>query len=380
MLRRGEMAIIPCRNGKKTAELIHNHLKEICSERKDILSKRKNSFTLYEHRQLEFIDYVDKYGIEIINPDIKDFKDGEISITITESVRGKNVYIVQNTLDPENPKTTSHNIMELVLMVETARRSFANEVTVIMPYMSYSKQERRQGRQPISAKVLLDILNDSGADKLMTMELHAPAIEGFTGAKHLTVENLFASSRIIDYFVGKKKFAGLFVAPDAGAGKMVGHYSKVTGLPLALGYKFRRPDSRHDSEEQKLLGDVKGQEILIIDDQVATGGTIINIAKVAKEKGATKAYAAVTHGLLLGDAENKFQKAVKENIIDELVITNTVIHSEDFMKRNKYITPLCALKMFAQAVFESEVDGSVSRLYDVKLRKSMFGTNHHAPE
>ena len=198
--------------------------------------------------------------------------------------------------------------------------------------------------------------------------------QGFSS--EINIQNLYASALLIDYFLEKIRFNGIFVAPDPGAGKMVKHYSKVTGLPMALGYKYRNPDSHHDFEEQRLLGDVKGMDAAIVDDQSAGSGTLINMARTVKDAGADKVYCAVAHAMLLGDAEEKFSKAVEEGVITELVCTNTLIQPDELLERNPYIKVLDSLKIFAEAIIETHEGGSISRLYEPRLRESMFGSGH----
>jgi len=381
-MTRGDISIIACRNGISSANTIKNHLQEIILHRDQLLNSREH-LTSYDERQLDFINTVKKHGTQLIIPNsksIKDFADGEISINLEESVRGTDAYIIQNTLNPENPKATSHNIMELIFMTETVRRSSARNVTLVLPYLSYSKQERRQGRQPISAKVMIDLFHEVGADKIITMDLHASAIEGFTKAREMSIENLFASNIILDYLINDKKFKGEFLAPDAGAGKMVAHYSKVAKLELALGYKFKKPDSHHEPEEQRILGDVSGKDIAIIDDQLATGTTLLNTINSLVKLKANKIYLATTHGMFLKNAEEKFRHLKNAGILEEIIITTTIPHSKEFYQKNTYITQLDALKMFAEAVYENHVDGSISALYETNLRNSLFGENHKIPD
>ncbi len=339
-INRGDLVLVPCRNGMRTAEMILEHLKDAA----------------------------------MIDTRTKVFGDGEVKTKLLESVRGKDVYIVQNTLDPRNPDRTSENIIELLLMTDAVKRADANHISIVLPYMSYCKQERKSGREPISAKVMIDMLRNRGAERIITMDLHAPAIEGFSSV--IQVQNLYASALILDYFLEKVKFDGVFVAPDPGAGKMVKHYSKVTGMPIALGYKYRDPDSHHDFEEQRLLGDVKDMDAAIIDDQSAGSGTLINMARILKKAGAKKVYGAVAHAMLLLDAEEKFRKVVEEGILTELVCTNTLMQPDDLLRRNPYIKVLDSLKIFAEAIKETHKGGSISRLYEPRLRESMFGEEH----
>jgi ribose-phosphate pyrophosphokinase len=344
-----EIAILPCRNGIETAHAIISHIHEICRE-----------------RNVESLSYL-KHPVEV---DTRDFNDGEIKPKIRESVRGKRVYIVQNTLSPHAPGQTSHNIMELLLTADAARRSDADEINLVLPYLSYSKQERSTGREPISVKVLLDAIANLGVRRLFTMELHAPAIQGFVSYR---IENLYATQIFLRYFLKEKKFKGVWIAPDPNAGKFVRHYSKFSGLPMAFGYKYRTADSMHDIEELKLLGDIRGMDVAIVDDQSATSRTLLHAVQAAKDLGAKQVYCAVAHAMFLGNAEEAFRRAVTQGLMKELVCTNTLMHEEAFLRRNRYVKVLDALRLFAEAIFETYTGGSISRLYEEPLRDSLFG-------
>jgi ribose-phosphate pyrophosphokinase len=344
-----EIAILPCRKGIETAGAIIKHIHDICKE-----------------RNFKGLSYL-KDPVEI---DTRDFIDGEIRPKIMESVRGKRVYIVQNTLNPRKPEQTSHNIMELLLTTDAVRRSDADEINLVLPYLSYSKQERSTGREPISVKVLLDAFENLGIRRLFTMELHAPAVQGFVNFR---TENLYASQIFQKYFLKEKKFKGVWIAPDPNAGKFVRHYSKVSGFPMALGYKYRAVDSMHEIEELHLLGDIKGKDVAIIDDQSATSRTLLRAVNAAKDLGAKRVYCAVTHAMFLGDAQDAFRNAVKKGLMEELVCTNTLIQPEAFLRKNRYVKVLDGLRLFAEAIFETYTGGSISRLYEAPLRDSLFG-------
>ncbi|MBN2457611.1 ribose-phosphate pyrophosphokinase [Candidatus Woesearchaeota archaeon] len=380
-INRGEFALVACRNGQKTANIIKSHLEDICKEREELINGMDQDKLLshpgydYFMRQLQFINHVNRNnGVKVIETEIKDFKDGEVKPKLVNSIAGKDVYIVQNSLDPRHPSETDHNIVELMLMLNTVKSAGAGNTSVIMPYMSYSKQDRRTGREPDSAMAILKVIQTMGAQRFFSMDLHAPAITGFSDPNKMIINNLYASSILMNYF--EDKGLDMWVAPDTGAGKMVRHFTKVTGLPMALGYKYRSPDSSHEVEEQELLGYVEGMRVGIIDDQSAGSTTLIGMAKKCKENGATYIVGGVSHGLLLDDAEFKYRKAVKEGVLDELVITNTLIQPDEFINNNPYLKVLDALKFFAEAIFETHVSGSISRLYQPTLRKSMFGENH----
>ncbi|MGV8169241.1 MAG: ribose-phosphate diphosphokinase [Candidatus Nanoarchaeia archaeon] len=369
-----DFAVAACRNGLKSAEIINAHLKEICLEADKIL-KSKKEMTHYDSMRKDFLSIFTRNESFIVPISCTTFADGEILPTVSRSVREKTIYLVQNTFDPEHPDKTSENIMELLLTIDALKRSSPSKIVVIVPYLNYSKQERRQGRQSISAKVLLDAIHGAGADKLITIDLHTSAIEGFTSGNDMTIDHLFASSVFIEY-LREKKFNGVFAAPDIGAGKTIKHYSKAMSLPFALGYKFRKPDSKHNFEAQGILGDIEGKDVVMIDDQIASGSTLINAIKLLKEKGAKDIYLFATHGLFLKDAEQRFKEVLDQGIIKELIITNSLIHSEEFLKRNPKIVVLDVLKIFSKAIFEMQTGGSISGLYNPELRLSLYGEKH----
>jgi ribose-phosphate pyrophosphokinase len=369
-----DFVIAACRNGAESAEIIRNDIKKICFDAEAFLKSKKN-LNHHEQTRMSFVCAANETDAIITPIDCRTFADGEILPTVEKSVREKSVYLVQNTFDPAHPDRTSDNIIELLLTLDALKRASPSKITVIVPYLSYSKQERRQGRQSISAKLFLDMIHTAGADKLITIDLHASATEGFTSAKDMTIDPLFASSVFIEH-LREIKFSGVFVAPDIGAGKMIKHYSKVMGLPFALGYKFRKPDSAHTFETQDILGDVKDKDVVMIDDQIASGSTLINAVKMLREKGAKKIYVFATHGLFIKDAEKNFREAYEQGYITELIITNSLTYSKEFLERNKYIKVLDVLQLFSRAIYEMQTGGSISGLYHPDLRHSLYGEKH----
>jgi ribose-phosphate pyrophosphokinase len=370
-----DFVIAACRNGTESAEVIRNDIKKICFDAEAFLKSKKN-LNHHEQTRMNFVCAANEVDAILTPIDCRTFADGEILPTVERSVREKAVYLVQNTFDPAHPEKTSDNIIELLLTIDALKRASPSKIVIIIPYLSYSKQERRQGRQSISAKLLLDMIHAAGADKLITIDLHASATEGFTSARDMTIDPLFASSVFIEY-LREKKFNGVFVAPDIGAGKMIKHYSKVMGLPFALGYKFRKPDSAHTFETQDILGDVKDKDVVMIDDQIASGSTLINAVKMLKDKGAKKIYVFATHGLFIKDAEAKFKEAYEQGLITELIVTNSLTYSKEFLERNKYIKVVDVLQLFSRAIYEMQTGGSISGLYNPDLRHSLYGEKHN---
>lgn len=367
---RGDLVLVACRNGVNTARILRKHLEEIKESRKKFYENSSGPYKTMQKQEIEFIEYIDNFGIDLVISRTDIFKDGEILPTLeSESMREKDVFIVQNTLNPSEPEKTSDNIIELYLALDAARRGTPDNLTAVVPYLSYQKQEKDEGRQPISAKAIIDLIAYN-ANMLLTMDLHEPAEKGFSKPKEMKIENLYASSILLNDLINKKKFSGVFVSPDAGGVKMVGHYKKVTGLDMAVGFKYRGAGAVHTKEFQDLIGDVKNKDIAIIDDQLATGGTILDIAKVAKEKGANKVYAAVTHGMFLDNSEVKFRKAKENGTIDEIIITNTLIHSDDFYRRNKEeITVIDSLAVFAKRAYGKHTSADLSAVYMIKRCK-----------
>ena len=377
-----EPAFIYCRNGKKTAELFGKNLEKICRQREKEVCGTHDSFNEvsdYEARQLQFADYLRRNeGVKFINTDITDFSDGEMRIKIQETVNGREAYLFQNTFNPQNPIDTSYNITELELMIRALKESDSSSITVILPYLSYSRGDRRTGREATGARLMLDKLATAGANKLLVMDLHADQVESFGDPNIFQIKNLYASNLFIDYFIKTLGIPNIsWNAPDPGAGKRIRHFAKVSGSDMTIGYKVRRADAVGETEGHRLLGDVEGQAVAIIDDESASGGTLIEMAKLCKGEGASKVFTGVTHGKLVGDAFDKFVEAKKEGIIEQLVITNSVMHDEDVLEANKdFLHILDATEMFAQAVFELHVHGSISKLYTPTLRDSMFGKGY----
>ena len=232
--------------------------------------------------------------------DIDQFSDGELKVTFKENIRGEDVFLVQSTNPP------AENLMELLLMLDAAKRASAKTVTAVIPYFGYSRQDRKdQPRVPISARMILDLIASVGVDRMITMDLHSPQIQGFT---NVPFDNLY--SRIV-LFNRLKKYnlnydTGVVLAPDVGSAKMSQAYAKKLGLGFALIDK-RRP-SHNVSKVVNLIGDLENKQVFIIDDMIDTAGTICNAAVTAMEHGAKSVIAIATHPVLSGQAIDKLQK------------------------------------------------------------------------
>ena len=221
------------------------------------------------------------------------FKNGETRIKLEENVRGSDVFVIQPTCPPVN-----HNLMELLLLIDALRRASANRVTAVIPYYGYAKQEKKTtGREPISAKLVANLIRTAGADRLLTMDLHAPAIEGFFD---IPVDHLQAGPLLADYVRELNLPDPVVVSPDAGGVGRANNFRERIGAGLAIIAKQRpQPDS---VEMLEMVGEIEGRTAIIVDDMISTGGTLAQAAGALKERGARTVYACATHGVFAGDA------------------------------------------------------------------------------
>lgn len=276
------------------------------------------------------------------------FPEGEIRVKINENVRGKDVFVIQSSCPPVND-----NIIELLIMIDALRRASAKRITAVIPYFGYARQDRKdQPRVPITAKLIANLITHAGTDRILTMDLHAGQIQGFFD---IPVDHLLAAPVFINYFK-KKKIKNLVVATaDIGGIKRAWYFAEKLNIPLVVVDKKRRgPES---VEAMHLIGDVKGKNILIPDDMLATGGTLVQASKFLKLKGALKIYACMTHGLFSGDAIHKMQEAP----IEEIVVTDTIPqHDRNHIKK---ITVLSVARLLGEAIKRIHNEKSISQLF-----------------
>lgn len=242
--------------------------------------------------------------------EIEQFSDGEIFVKINENVRGVDVFIVQPTFPP------AENLLELLIMIDAASRASASRITAVLPYYGYARQDRKdQPRVAISAKLVANLITVAGANRVLTMDLHAGQIQGFFD---IPLDHLFASPVLIDYFKELDLEDMTIVSPDIGSVRMARAFAKRFKAPFALIDK-RRP-MPNVSEVMNVIGEVKGRNVIVLDDLIDTGGTVVEAAAALKGKGARDIYVGCTHGILSGNALERIQ----ESPITELVVTNTV--------------------------------------------------------
>lgn len=276
------------------------------------------------------------------------FSEGEIRVKINEDVRGRDVFIVQSTCPP-----TNNNLMELLIMIDAMKRASARRITAVIPYFGYARQDRKdQPRVPITAKLVANLLVTAGSDRVLTMDLHASQIQGFFD---IPLDHLFAVKVVVDYFK-KKKIKDLVVAsPDVGGIKMARAYAKKLNAGLAIVDK-RRIDDRH-AEVMSILGEVKGKNIVIVDDLVATASSICEASVALKKAGALKIWAAVSHGVLSGPAIER----IKSSKIEEFVITDSI--PLDPSKRDGVFKVLTVAPLLGETIRRIHGEKSVSSLF-----------------
>jgi ribose-phosphate pyrophosphokinase len=292
----------------------------------------------------------DYLGISLGNAEVKTFSDGEISVEINENVRGKDVFIIQPTCPPVND-----NLMELLIMIDAARRASAGRITAVIPYYGYARQDRKVApRQPISAKLVANLITVAGASRVLTMDLHAGQIQGFFD---IPVDNLFARPVLLHYLKEHFKDDLVIVSPDAGGVERARAFAKRLDASLAIIDKRR--ERANVAEVMNIIGDVKGKTAVIVDDMVDTGGTLTKAASALLDKGASAVYACCTHPVLSGNAVQR----IAESPLKELIVTDTIPLSEEARKCSK-IKVLSVGKLFGEAVRRIHLNESVSVLFE----------------
>ncbi len=290
---------------------------------------------------------VDYLGLEPGKVELKRFSDGEIWTKYKENIRGRDVFIVQSTNPP------AENLLELLIMIDAAKRSSAKRVTAVIPYFGYARQDRKdQPRVSLAAKLVANMLTHAGADKIITMDLHAPQIQGFFD---IPFDHLYSSPiffRVFDEHVSNLAI----VSPDVGGIKLARAYAKRLRANLVVIDK-RRP-SQNVAEVMNIIGEVEGKNVLLVDDIIDTAGTFVNAVKALKERGALKVYGAVTHAVLSGAAYER----IENSDIEKLYVTDTIPLRKDYT--GSKIRVRSSANILAEAILRSNRDQSVSSLFD----------------
>jgi ribose-phosphate pyrophosphokinase len=277
------------------------------------------------------------------------FSEGETRVKINDNVRGKDVFVVQPTCPP-----TNDNLMELLIMLDALKRASARRVTAVIPYYGYGRQDRKdQPRVPITAKLVANLITTAGADRVLTMDLHAGQIQGFFD---IPLDHLYAVTVFEQYIRRKRLKSIVVVSPDVGGIKMARGYAKRLGAGLAIVDKRR--DSPESTEVMHILGEVRGKTCLLVDDLIATGSSLVEAAEALRRAGATAVYACVTHPVLSGSARSR----IASSCLKELIVTDTI--PLDAKQSSPRITVLSVASLLSEAIARIHYEQSISVLFD----------------
>jgi len=291
-------------------------------------------------------------GIKLCDASIRNFQDNEIFVEINENIRGEDVYVIQSTSHPVND-----NIMELLITIDAARRGSAKRITAVIPYFGYARQDRKTGpRTPISAKLVANLITSSGADRVLTMDLHAGQIQGFFD---IPLDNLYSAPPTIkdmkENFTNSKDL--VLVSPDVGGVVRARAFAKRMNSDLAIIDK-RRENAGH-SEVMNVIGDVENKICILVDDIVDSAGTLCNAAEALHKKGAKEIYSYISHGVLSG----KSGQLIENSKIRETVLTDSILASDE-VKNIKKIRHITIAPLFGEAIKRINSDSSVSALFE----------------
>jgi len=283
--------------------------------------------------------------VPLARADIKRFSDGEISVQISESVRGRDVFIIQSTGAPSND-----NLMELLVMTDALRRSSASSITAVVPYYGYARQDRKAApRVPITARLVADMYEAAGIDRVVTIDLHAGQIQGFF---NIPVDNLYGSIAFENYIKSKNLKNPIIASPDIGGVARARYFASRMGLEMVIVDKRR--EKANESEVMNIIGNVEGKDVIMIDDMVDTAGTMVKAATVLKNKGAVSVMACATHAVLSGKAYEN----IENGELDELIVTNTLVS-----KQHDKIIVLTVAPLFAEVIRRVYHNESVNSLF-----------------
>ena len=295
----------------------------------------------------EFAKKISKYlSLPLSECAIKTFSDGEISVQIGESVRGKDVFVIQPTCAPANS-----NLMELLILTDALKRSSANSITAVVPYFGYARQDRKAApRVPISAKLVANMMQTAGIDRVVTMDLHAGQIQGFFD---VPVDNLYGSLIFLDYLKEKNLKNPIIASPDVGGVARARSFAKKLSLDLVIVDKRR--EEANKSEVMNIIGDVAGKDVILIDDMIDTAGTIVKAAGAFKEQGAKSVSAFCTHAVLSGPA----YECIESGALDGLVVTDTI----PLKQESDRIKVISVAPLFGEVIRRVYHDESVNSLF-----------------
>ncbi len=292
-------------------------------------------------------------GVDLVDTQAYDFANGEIFVRFEESVRGCDAFVLQSHTEPINKW-----IMEQLLMVDALKRASAKRITVITPFYGYARQDKKhRGREPISARLIADLFQAAGADRLMAVDLHTAQIQGFFDGP---VDHLFALPLLVKYVAETVEDRNLItvVSPDAGRVRVAERWTDLLGAPLAIIHKRRDPDVPNEAKVQEVVGEVEGRICVLIDDMIDTGGTIVKASEALFDNGAKDVIVAATHAILSGPAVERFAGSR----VREVIVTDTLPIPDE--RRFAKLTVLPVAPLIARAIQEVFTDGSVTSMFE----------------
>ncbi len=316
-----------------------------------VTTKRLELYSGRSHPELA-AEVARELGVELADAGLREFADGEIHCRFAASVRGRDVFILQTHAGPVND-----SILEQLIMIDAAKRASAKRITAVCPYYGYSRQDRKaSGREPITAKLVADMLAAAGADRIVGVDLHSGQIQGFFDGP---VDHLTALPVLIDYLRPYSSPDLVIVAPDAGRTRVAERVSlRLGGTSLAFVHKRRPADKMNSVEALGVEGDVKGRRCVLVDDMIDTAGTIVAAADLLTERGASEVWAMATHGLFSGPAPDR----LKASNISRIIVTNTLPLTEE--RRIEKVEVLSIAPLLAKAIDAVFEDSSVSEIFD----------------
>ena len=290
----------------------------------------------------------EELGVPLGDVSVGRFPEGEIQIQINDNVRGRDVFIIQPTCAPSND-----NLMELLILLDAAKRASASRITAVLPYYGYARQDRKdRPRVPITAKLVANLIVTAGANRVLTMDLHAGQIQGFFD---IPVDHLYSINVLCEYFLEKQLGNLVVVTPDVGGLKMARAYSKVLDAPLAIVDKRR--EGARQVKVMNIIGDVSDRNVVIVDDLVSTGSSLVEAAHALRDAGALDIYAAVVHPVFAGEAALR----IEESIIREMAVTDTIPLSQK--RKSRKVKVLSVAPLLAEAIKRIHANESVSSLF-----------------
>ncbi len=361
---RGNFHLFACRSGMFYAKKLVEQLDFLINKRSEEL-KKKPVLSLHEESELAFVKNISESKATIGRAEVVHFNDGEMNVILAddENVRDKDVFLVQSFYNPNSGLTISENLMEAFIFIEALRRAKAKTVTLISLYYPYGRGDKQHAKDGVPASLIADLLTASGMHNLITMDLHADQITGFFDSKLVRVEHLHAAQLLIHYFKDRLSDDAKIVAPDVGAAKRVQFFAAALHRAMLMAYKKRDYKKKHTISELKILG-LPSDEVLIIDDIISSGGSMIKVLESLSRKGVKKAFVACTHPLLTGDAVARFDAAYNDpdNPFTLLVGTDAVPQTKEVLDKPWYYE-INTSRFVAKAVFEMHTSGSVSALF-----------------